>query len=534
MAWFLSLRLKCDFHWAEMFSPVSSWVLHCVKWTTFSHNVFFSHGHQRQLLRCFWFPLKPSTALFSNSSSCCSDLNPGHSSTPQAQRHSSTGEDPDFQLSSAQVSAILRANEQSVRFTESDGRGLNTVLGFESNQLAANTPIEDRRSAAICLQTKGAMFGVFDGHCGYACAQTVSERLLYYAAMALMSHRNLAEVESAVENLRPVPPLLQWYKHHNDYNYRESASLYVENLRVFWQELLACEESLHPEGMGPWDALDLAFRRLDADISLEAQVPLESDLMRSMALRAAFAGSTACVAHVDSEGIHVANAGDCRAVLGIQEDDGSWSALPLSCDHNALNEAELARVQSQHPDSEEGTVVEDDRLLGTLMPLRAFGDVRFKWSLELQRSILENSRDLESLDIYEYTPPNYLTPPYLEATPELTYHRLSPKDRFLILASDGLWDCLDSEEAVRLVSEHLMDVHLRGVLSSHMTSPTLDPNSATHLIRHAVGTNEYGEVDPERLAAMLALPEEVARMYRDDITAIVVYFNPNLGKNQDD
>ncbi|XP_036391374.1 pyruvate dehydrogenase [acetyl-transferring]-phosphatase 2, mitochondrial-like [Megalops cyprinoides] len=484
------------------------------------------------------------TRFSSSSSSSSSNLGPG--SVPHIQRLSSAREDLDFQLTRVQINSILRANEQAVRIPEFDGRGLSAVLKFESNQLAANAPNEDRRSAATCLQTKGMMFGVFDGHGGYACAQAVSERLLYYIAVALMPRRNLEDIEDAMENLRPVPPILQWYKHHNDYNYRESASLYVEHLRVFWQELLNNEE--HDEAMCPHDALEYAFRRLDADISLEAQVPLDSDLMRNTALQVAFAGSTACVAHVDTEGIHVANAGDCRAVLGVQEEDGSWSALPLSRDHNALNKAELARVRSQHPKAEEDTVVMDERLLGILMPLRAFGDVRFKWSRELQQSVLENGCDLESLNMYQYTPPNYLTPPYLEVTPELTYHKLRPKDRFLILASDGLWDMLGNEEAVRLVAEHLTGVHLQAPLSASERQmslgqmhrlllqrraravPVLDPNSATHLIRHAIGTNEYGEIDQERLSTMLALPEDLARMYRDDITVTIAYFNSNLIK----
>ncbi|XP_035272793.1 pyruvate dehydrogenase [acetyl-transferring]-phosphatase 2, mitochondrial-like [Anguilla anguilla] len=489
-----------------MSAAVSSWVVH---WSRSQRSLLPGRGRGLP-------PWPPKRAWFSV------DSRPSGGLTPQGRRRLSTGEDPDFQLSDAQVNAVLRANEQAVRFSESDARGpAGPVLGFESNQLAANSPGEDRRSAVTCLLTRGAMFGVFDGHCGYACAQTVSERLLYYAAVALMPRPRLEELEGAMAELRPVSPVLQWHKHHNDYNYRASTSLYLKHLRAFWRELLAEQEPRGGEGLGPRDALDRAFRRLDADISREAQVPLESAPMRSAALEAAFSGSTACVAYVDAEGVHVANAGDCRAVLGVRGEDGGWSALPLSHDHNALNGAELARVRARHPDSERATVVADDRLLGTLMPLRAFGDVRFKWSLELQRKVLENSRDLDSLDIYEYTPPNYLTPPYLEATPELTYHRLRAGDRFLILASDGLWDMLDSEGAVRLVGERL-------TASGHQEAPpapVLDSNSATHLIRHAIGTNEYGEVDPERLAAMLALPEEVARMYRDDITVTIVYFS---------
>lgn len=91
------------------------------------------------------------------------------------------------------------------------------------------------------------LFGVFDGHGGWACAQAVSERLLYYIAVAMMPKQSLEELENCMEHSRPVPPILQWYKHHADFNYRESASLYIDHLRVFWQELLDSEE--HGEGM---------------------------------------------------------------------------------------------------------------------------------------------------------------------------------------------------------------------------------------------------------------------------------------------
>ncbi|XP_029910547.1 pyruvate dehydrogenase [acetyl-transferring]-phosphatase 2, mitochondrial [Myripristis murdjan] len=471
------------------------------------------------------------------------------SGSQQGGRNLSTRQDLDFQLNRVQIDSILRTNEQCVSVPEFDGRGLSAVRKFESNQLAANTPNEDRRSVATCLQTKGMLFGVFDGHGGWACAQAVSERLLYYVAVAMMPQQTLEELERCMEHSRPVPPILQWYQHHGDFSSRESASLYIDHLRVFWQELLASED--HGEGMSPPDALDFAFKRLDTDISLEAQVPLSSDLMKSTAIQVAFAGCTACVAHVDTEGIYVANAGDCRAVLGVQEEDGSWSALPLSWDHNSQNEAELERLRAQHPPSERDTVVTDDRLLGVLMPLRAFGDVRFKWGRELQQSVLaglDSGVDLDALNLYQYTPPNYLTPPYLDVAPELTYHKLRPQDRFLILGSDGLWDELGSEEAVRLVGEHLSGIHLQAPVSPSerqlklgqmhelllkrraRATPALDRNAATHLIRHALGTGDYGELCQERLASMLALPEDLARMYRDDITVTVVYLNSDLAK----
>lgn len=450
-----------------------------------------------------------------------------------------TAEDVSYQLLPEKINDMLRANEHSCKIADGDPKNCGTILKFESNILASNMPCEDRRSAATCLQSKGNLFGVFDGHAGAACAQSVSERLFYYIAVSLMSQASLEEMELAREKMKPVLPILHWHKHKNDYMYREISSLYADHLRVFWQELIDLDNE---SGMNVADAMAYAFQRLDSDISLEAQVPTDNQLLRNITLQVAFSGATACVSHVDGLHLHVANSGDCRAVLGVQDHNGTWSSVPLTADHNAFNLSELQRVQSEHPESEEETVVSDQRLLGLLMPFRAFGDVRFKWSEELQKSVLQGACDAEPLNIYQYYPANYHTPPYLTATPEVTYHKLRPQDKFLVMASDGLWDLLGNQEVVRLVAEHLSEISIREPLIStekrslgtmhdlllqrrNSRVNTQDRNVATHLIRNAVGTNEDGEVDQERLAAMLSLPEDLSRMYRDDITITVIYFN---------
>ncbi|XP_008255619.1 pyruvate dehydrogenase [acetyl-transferring]-phosphatase 2, mitochondrial [Oryctolagus cuniculus] len=458
----------------------------------------------------------------------------------KACRHTST-EEEDFhlQLGPEQVNEVLRASELTHKILNLNSGAPNSVLRFESNQLAANSPVEDRRGVASCLQTDGLMFGVFDGHGGPACAQAVSERLFYYVAVSLMSYQTLEQMEGAMENMKPVLPILQWLKHPGDSIYKNVTSVHLDHLRVYWQELL----DLHME-MGPSieEALIHSFQRLDSDISLEIQAPLEDEMAKNLSLQVAFSGATACMAHINGLHLHVANAGDCRAILGVQEDNGRWSCLPLTRDHNAWNEAELSRLKREHPESEGRTIVVDDRLLGILLPCRAFGDVQLKWSPELQRSVLGRGFDTEALNIYQFTPPHYHTPPYLTAKPEVTYHKLRPQDKFLVLASDGLWDVLSNEDVVRLVVGHLADVGrhkpdlaqgrtnlglMQSLLLQRKASglPAADRNAATHLIRHALGSNEYGEMEPERLTAMLTLPEDLARMYRDDITVTVVYFN---------
>lgn len=459
-------------------------------------------------------------------------------------RHTSTEEEGfSFHLTPLQINDILRANELSHTVPEFDGKNPSSVLKFESNHLAANNPTEDRRSATTCLQTRGMMFGVFDGHAGYACAQSVSERLFFYIAISLLSQKRLEEMESAMEFMKPVLSVLQWHKHPNDSFFQEVASLYLEQLRVYWQDLLNMDVEL---GLRIEDALTYAFKRLDSDISLEAQAPSENQLMRNIALQVAFSGATACVAHIDSVHLHIANSGDCRAVLGVQNKDGTWSSLPLTRDHNAFNKPEILRMKREHPPEEESTLIVNNRLLGILVPSRAFGDVQFKWSHELQQSVLKNDCSTEALNIYQYVPPNYHTPPYLTADPEVTYHKIRRQDKFLVIASDGLWDMLSNDEVVQLVAGHLIEANVK---KAHVTLQkpsklgymqkllhqrkaqhiySYDQNVATHLIRHAIGNNECGVIDPERLMAMLTLPDDLARMYRDDITVTVIYFNSDV------
>lgn len=51
-----------------------------------------------------------------------------------------------------------------------------------------------------------------------------------------------------------------------------------------------------------------------------------------------------------------------------------------------------------------------------------------------------------------------------------------------------------------------------------------DRNAATHLLRHALGGTEYG-IEHSKIAQLLSMPQEVVRLFRDDITITVVYFD---------
>lgn len=57
----------------------------------------------------------------------------------------------------------------------------------------------------------------------------------------------------------------------------------------------------------------------------------------------------------------------------------------------------------------------------------------------------------------------------------------------------------------------------------------LDKNGATHLIRNALGGTEYG-IEHSKLSHMLSLPPDMVRLFRDDMTVTVIYFNDERGR----
>lgn len=48
-------------------------------------------------------------------------------------------------------------------------------------------------------------------------------------------------------------------------------------------------------------------------------------------------------------------------------------------------------------------------------------------------------------------PEFYKSPPYLTCKPQVVHHRLTPKDKFLVIGSDGLWDMMTPMQ-VRMTS----------------------------------------------------------------------------------
>lgn len=64
------------------------------------------------------------------------------------------------------------------------------------------------------------------------------------------------------------------------------------------------------------------------------------------------------------------------------------------------------------------------------------------------------------------------TAPYVSCSPSLRHHRLCPRDQFLILSSDGLYQYLNNEEVVSQV-ENFMEKFPDGDPAQHLIEELL-------------------------------------------------------------
>lgn len=130
-------------------------------------------------------------------------------------------------------------------------------------------------------------------------------------------------------------------------------------------------------------------------------------------------GTTALTAVIFGRTMIIANAGDCRAVLGRR-----GRAIEMSKDHKPNCTSEKLRIEKL------GGVVYDGYLNGQLSVARAIGDWHMKG------------------------PKGSACP--LSAEPELQETHLTEDDEFLIMGCDGLWDVMSSQCAVTIARKELM------------------------------------------------------------------------------
>ncbi|KAK9828974.1 hypothetical protein WJX72_003167 [[Myrmecia] bisecta] len=139
-------------------------------------------------------------------------------------------------------------------------------------------------------------------------------------------------------------------------------------------------------------------------------------------------GTTALAALVLGQNLHVANLGDCRAVVCRRGPDGFTKSVALSTDHTPEEEAE--RI------AEAGAKVFDNRINGELEVSRSLGDF--------------DHPDLKRLS----GPPGALI-----ADAEVQRFEVEEGDEFMVMASDGFWKKHHSNEAAMATARRRLRNH---------------------------------------------------------------------------
>lgn len=140
------------------------------------------------------------------------------------------------------------------------------------------------------------------------------------------------------------------------------------------------------------------------------------------------AGCTACSAIITPTEIIVGNSGDSRAVLARKSSSpgGKFTAVEMSVDHKPELPEEKQRIEKA------GGFVEDNRVKGVLNLSRSLGDLEYKSDSSIP-----------------------LKDQMITAMPEIRREKIGGDSAFLIIACDGIWDCLTSQEAVDVIGDLL-------------------------------------------------------------------------------
>ncbi|EPS40992.1 hypothetical protein H072_5149 [Dactylellina haptotyla CBS 200.50] len=300
------------------------------------------------------------------------------------------------------------------------------------------------------------------------------------------------------------------------YGYRTSRYLKDVLIKQVYRALLALYES-HQASSPPAEDLvkstiSTAFTALD-----------ESILSNSSAPAIATQGSCALLSFYDARHnrLFTACTGDSRCVYGKRigsPQNTRWLSKSLSTDQNfASNPDEVKRVTADHPGEKD--VILQNRLMGDLAVSRAFGNKRFKLHEDGGAKRLRSGTQYDVIK----------SPPYITAEPEVTAYTAPKEGDFVVLATDGLWDFLSSEDAVALVGrwmdDHIEKKEQRKTRLTHSQEEMFvfedDGNVGVHLIRNALGGVREG-----RLLFTLSLPpgKNAAKKHRDDITVVVAFF----------
>ncbi|CAN6922605.1 unnamed protein product [Brassica oleracea] len=139
-------------------------------------------------------------------------------------------------------------------------------------------------------------------------------------------------------------------------------------------------------------------------------------------------GTTAVTLIKQGEYLVVGNVGDSRAVMGTRDGENGLVAVQLTVDLKPNLPAEEERIK---------------KCRGRVFALRDEPEVCRVWLPNCDSPGLAMARAFGDFCLKDFG---------LISVPEVSFRRLTDKDEFIVLATDGIWDVLSNEEVVKIVA----------------------------------------------------------------------------------
>ncbi|GAQ86471.1 protein phosphatase 2C [Klebsormidium nitens] len=159
-----------------------------------------------------------------------------------------------------------------------------------------------------------------------------------------------------------------------------------------------------------------------------AFLEMDSELRNHPTIDSFCSGTTAICALRHHNHLFVSNLGDSRLILGSQGPDGKIIATQLSVDLKPDLPDEKRRIRASK---------------GRVFALPDEPDVTRVWLPHEDTPGLAMARAFGDLCLKDYG---------IISAPDVTHYKLTDQDKFIVLASDGVWDVLENQEVIQLVA----------------------------------------------------------------------------------
>lgn len=269
--------------------------------------------------------------------------------------------------------------------------------GVNQDAMIVQENFSSRRDTVFC--------GVFDGHgpFGHMVAKKVRDTLPLILCTQWTSKSNQDQ-----SNL---------FKTRHSRSSNSEASVALDGDEDSYKSLEAEDNEKFPKMFLPLKvSLLKSFKLMDKELKLHPKI----DCFCS--------GSTAVTLIKQGQNLVLGNVGDSRAVLATIDEDNSLIPVQLTVDLKPDLPGEAARIQ---------------QCKGRVFALQDEPEVARVWLPNNDSPGLAMARAFGDFCLKDFG---------LISVPDVYYRRLTARDQFVILATDGVWDVLSNKEAIEIVA----------------------------------------------------------------------------------